>query len=131
MNMNQEFCSYKISKELKELGFDEPCICGYDNEKKLRGKLAHSNGKGSRIDWDKHDDHLPAPLWQQAFRWFRDKHSLIAVPLYIGGDYRYYDILIYDDTTGEEIKYDQMLIPKYEEAELECLEQLIEIVKKR
>jgi len=76
--MKKEFVPYNLAIELKELGFDEPCICGYDNEGSLRGKLASTNDKGERtkIDWDKHDSHLPAPLWQQAFRWFIEKHNL-------------------------------------------------------
>ena len=29
--MEKEFVDYKIALELKELGFDEPCIAGYSN----------------------------------------------------------------------------------------------------
>lgn len=125
--MNKEFVTYEIAKELKDLGFDEPCIGSYSNKKTFNFTKGGLMYKTTPCE----PEFCIAPLWQQAFRWFRDKHSLIAVPLYIGGDYRYYDILINDDATGEEIEYDQMLIPKYEEAELACLEILIEIVKNR
>jgi len=74
--MKKEFVSYEMAVKLQSLGFNEPCICGYDTQKHLRGKLAHSQDQGTKIDWDKHDTHIPAPLWQQVTAWLRDEHEL-------------------------------------------------------
>ena len=77
--MKNLFVPYNVAKRLKDLGFDEPCICGYDPDEKLRGKLTHtssSTGDRVKIDWDKNDSHLPAPLWQQVTAWLRDTKKI-------------------------------------------------------
>ena len=76
---------------------------------------------------DIEDEWLPAPLYQQAFRWFREKHKL---------DYWVRSWWEYDRTMF--IGY-EALVGKgehcgtyefYEKAELACLKKLIEIVNK-
>jgi hypothetical protein len=65
--MKNEFVPYKEALALKELGFDYCCFCSYNSE----GKLAGNYGTYYKI-------HLSevtiAPLFQQAFRWFREKY---------------------------------------------------------
>jgi hypothetical protein len=73
--MKDLFVPYNIAKRLQDLGFNEPCICGYDPDGRLRSKLTHSND-GSSIDWDKFDSHIPAPLWQQVTKWLRDTKKI-------------------------------------------------------
>jgi hypothetical protein len=80
--------------------------------------------------------HTIAPLYQQAFRWFREKYDLEGIPFKNIKDNTFwkdnfktafysirgkYNNVVYN-TISEEIK-------SYEEAELECLKKLIEIVK--
>ncbi len=61
-----EFIPYEQSLELKELGFDEPCLDGYG----IHGDLWMKRlSKQSEVDGT-----CLAPLYQQAFRWFREKH---------------------------------------------------------
>lgn len=43
--MNKEFVPYDLAMELKELGFNEPCICGYDKEERLRGRTKKTMGE--------------------------------------------------------------------------------------
>jgi hypothetical protein len=57
-----------------------------------------------------------APLYQQAFRWFRDKYK---IKFLISDDYYW--------ITG----FGQTKTESFEESELECLKKLIEIVKKQ
>jgi hypothetical protein len=70
-----------------------------------------------------------APLYQQAFRWFREKYDLHAyvdsMRLTTGETVYSYVIRI---TDGEESD-DGKNWRTYEEAELACLKKLIEIVK--
>jgi hypothetical protein len=73
--MKNLFVPYNIAKRLKDMDFNEPCICGYDPSERLRNKLTHSND-GSSINWDQYDNHIPAPLWQQVTKWLRDTKKI-------------------------------------------------------
>ncbi len=102
--MEKEFVPYEESKLLQEIDFDEETI-------------------GDYIKKDKHDDRLPAPLYQQAFRWFRENHGLYTnVTRYNDDDEDKFLYYIDNGDIKEEFK-------TYEEAELACLRKLIEIVK--
>jgi len=61
-------------------------------------------------------------LWQEAFRWFREKHGLHHVVEYDPIDKVYSSLVRYDYLED---------LPTYEEAELACLNKLIEIVKNK
>jgi hypothetical protein len=71
--MNKEFIPYEQALELKELGFDEPCMAYYE----LNNKEVQVVGVNQRYN----DPSLLtitdfcAPLYQQAFRWFREKYK--------------------------------------------------------
>jgi hypothetical protein len=115
--MEKEFIPYEQALSLKELGFDEPCF-GYYGE---------INGGEIMLFLKKNFDnqalYFLAPLYQQAFRWFREKHGLIG---WIEGKQMYgYRIESTISTNGQLNKYP---FRKYEEAELECIKKLIEIV---
>ena len=125
--MNKEFIPYEQALALKELGFDEPCF-GYYNMVNHSGKFQFD----TRI-WENSDDYIEAPLYQQAFRWFREKYVLdsIVQPTYSTKyQYRVFNVetkskvQVYGDYMGKEFK-------TYEEAELACLKKLIEITKNK
>jgi hypothetical protein len=64
------------------------------------------------------------PLYQQAFRFFREKYSMHG---YVEGAYPWFRFYInWDDDRCEGHKEST-----YEEAELACLKKLIEIVKQK
>jgi hypothetical protein len=114
--MNTEFVPYEQALALKELGFNEPCL-GYYIELRnpVEGLL--------KIGLD--NDYLQAPLCQQAFRWFRENHDLyINVTRY--NDEGEDKFLYYIDSGDVEEEFST-----YEEAELACLNKLIEIVKQK
>jgi hypothetical protein len=126
--MESLFCPYEQALSLKELGFDEPCFGCYD-EKAVFGltvmsiKQYYTNSKEDT--WN-----CAAPLYQQAFRWFRKKYGL-----YFSIQYFQYDEWCLQITTKKE---DTVFNYKstdgfktYEEAELACLIKLIEIVKNK
>jgi hypothetical protein len=122
--MKNEFIPYELALELKQLGFDEPCFGYYNSGVKNPLEVEYS------IPYD-HKEYLSAPLYQQAFRWFRDVHNLKGGIEYIGGltpETTWWDIYVvgHFNTNYKEMS---MNYQSYEEAELACLKKLIEIVK--
>lgn len=75
--MKKLFISYKIAKQLKEKGFNEPCFRYYDHNNKSLND-SHSEEIQSPFTLKKFSgtSYLPAPTHQQVLDWFRDKHKL-------------------------------------------------------
>ena len=76
---------------------------------------------------------LIAPLYQQAFRWFREKYQLVNyIEYYAEWNFEIFRI---DDKIAEvqdDVNVDYTFKGgTYEEAELECLKKLIEILKEK
>jgi hypothetical protein len=154
--MNKEFIPYEQALELKELGFDEECIIKYSLHRYEGTIFEITNGcrnmqlyKGS----------CTAPLYQQAFRWFREK-LITELTINEKGDYiqgnftllpliflNKYEIQVisastsyYFDKVGgrDGIPFYKEPTHRYydsatsfEKAELACLKKLIEIVKNK
>jgi hypothetical protein len=115
--MEKEFISYNLVLELKKLGFDEKCL-----------SYSTSNTDASGRTWT---SVIVAPLYQQAFRWFREKYNFISeINVYSTSDgYSFsFKILCKKYTPYIEANNAWLL---YEEAELECLKKLIEIAKEQ
>jgi hypothetical protein len=113
MAQQTEFIPYEKALELKELGFDDKCLAVYFNPTQELYFNKYVNEFNEEV-------RTSAPLYQQAFRWFRDKHGLHHL---IEFDFDIYNAvcncsLVLSCTT-------------YEEAELACLRKLIEIVKNK
>ena len=127
--MKNEFCNYTQALALKELGFDEPCFGSYDpfGSKQLSCSGIYTYGNC-----------IAAPLYQQAFRWFREKHGLlhdITLTLNINDELESFYILIHKlnglvMNEDDDIELNVKTINK-EEAESACLNKLIEIVKNK
>jgi hypothetical protein len=125
--MEKEFILYEQALALKELGFDEPCFGFY-----------YPNGKFIQIHTigfpnDKKNCIL-APLYQQAFRWFREKYKLYS---HVRESYSFDNTLEFvTQINGSYVNHGIVDKPvnrfeTHEEAELECLKKLIEIVKNK
>ncbi len=121
--MEKEFIPYEQALALKKLGFDEECLSAF------------FEGKIKRCDYVKNSksDYLSAPLYQQAFRWFREKYKLVNyIEYYAEWNFEIFRI---DDKIAEvqdDVNVDYTFKGgTYKEAELECLKKLIEIVKKK
>jgi hypothetical protein len=74
-----------------------------------------------------------SPLYQQAFRWFREKYHIIGEVKFKGGTTTktaWYDYIIYSEIDWDDKNPNEQW-KKYEEAELACLNKLIEIVKQK
>ena len=116
--MNKEFIPYEQALEMFELGFRETCMKWYDG---IRLVDEYANNTGH---WDLNC--AAAPLYQQAFRWFREKHQLDHfVQHHIDGTNQTYFSMARKST------WDVTTHDTYEEAEIACLKKLIEIVKNK
>ena len=116
--MNKEFIPYEQALELKELGFDDKCFAAMD---------MYSNiDYGSEMyDWIRNGETVQAtwaalPLYQQAFRWFREKYTLNYV--IVKADSWFYTINGCHTQEG---------FKTYKETELACLKKLIEIIDRK
>jgi hypothetical protein len=131
--MEKEFVPYNLSLRMKQLGFDEPCFAFYDEEEYLFTV---------REQDDIYEEWLIAPTFSQVFRWFREKYDLYSwIQLHNGyiNDSFYPELpitfSIMDRKTGNE-SYERDIPHNYlyktnEEAELACLQKLIEIVEQK
>ena len=69
--MKNEFIPYQQALELKELGFNEPCLGKFFyNHLEIGGNWRNDDFK------EDPDIFISAPLYQQVFRWFREKYNL-------------------------------------------------------
>jgi hypothetical protein len=128
--MDKDFTLYEEALELKQLGFDEPCLSYFDS--RLEQQLG--NFDFTEIKGYTESDSVLVPLYQQAFRWFREKHQLIHYiswvykKTYDGVDW-FYQIKGINMTNNNVVPHEETRFETYEEAELACLKKLIEIVK--
>jgi hypothetical protein len=125
--MEKEFVPYEIALELKKLGFDEPCMYYVDeqNNSFIYNFQTHPD---EFIEWCGVTV-ISTPLFQQCFRWFREKYDLEGV-IQQAEDFKWYKWKISQyNEDGKKYVADWYEYKTYEEAELDCLKKLIEIVK--
>ena len=126
--MKKEFVPYELALRMKALGFDEPCFGYFTSPKELI--IQQPKDKNGVYVYF-------APTYSQAFRWFREKYDL------------YPSINIYNDkwlcviksTISNETEISGYIVATinnghptfetYEEAELKCLEKLIDIIESK
>ena len=102
------------------MGFDERCFTRYYESGKLADSLSylHHNYFGQ----------VNAPLYQQAFRWFREKHGLF-VEIKCCNTKRINGTFEIEISRLNDRVYGHYGYETYEEAEQSCLDKLIEICK--
>ena len=128
--MTKEFVSYTQALALKELGFDEPCLAFWDGENTDAFYFNNiRDASGDYVPFQKHDrlKWFGAPLYQQVFRWFREKYDLQASNIMFSNGKYDTGITRYKGT--QSVWGNGPIYDTYEEAELACLIKLIEIVK--
>ena len=126
--IEKDFVPYEEALALKELGFDEKCFCNWEEswspepEHEIRMVLT-TEQTWLRPGW------IHAPTFSQAFRFFRNKHNInaqIAFCEYSVSSENSWKFT-FDNPTNVLIWNGKF--NTYEEAELECLKVLIEMVK--
>jgi hypothetical protein len=129
--MEKEFIPYELALRMKQLGFDEPCFGIFMKEKLCNyvSPLGIANSDSITALTTSYSDLIPqaqkdwvvAPLYQQAFRWFREKHNVYPVfSSPIEGVVKFHIPNVGGNSYSS-----------YEEAEQACLEKLIEIVEQK
>lgn len=126
--MDKEFVPYEQALALKELGFDEPCLGWYSTKGVFYADI-HANSTTELNTTTRRGSFanaVLAPLYQQAFRWFREKYRYYYEIGYAERIDFYYTIYSQSQNYAEHNDFGN-----FEEAELACLKKLIEIVKEK
>ncbi len=114
--MTKEFAPYELAVKLKALGFDEPCF-GYYLEDGTRVPASYSEeGTAYPSNTDLLPEWSAAPLYQQAFKWFREKYDLFISIFHYENGYAINNLRRFDT---------------HEEAEVALLTSLIELAESR
>jgi hypothetical protein len=130
--MKDLFIPHKQALALKELGFDESCFGYYRKGAVVGNPFEYNIDYCTKVELDHGlspknsefiNDWVTAPLYQQVFRWFREKHKL---KFYIRQDRWNHWCSV--EILNKEDYIDIGIFESYEESELACLKKLIEIV---
>lgn len=135
--MKNQFVPYEFAVKLKELRFDEKTMGWWVGNGPKEGWYVHPANEhlmsiGSEVV------RIKAPLWQQAFDWFREKYDLLNFVSSHLNDWGEDNSLI--ECYGYKIMYNKDCwkckvwdklsdFETYEEARLALLDKLIEIVE--
>jgi hypothetical protein len=134
--MTKEFVPYTLALKLKELGFDEPCFSIWKNDKLISVgghwgmNITHSmfGFEGDMFALDE----CRAPTFSQAFRFFREKYKPEELNFYIHllNTYSTPKHYLHCYTIRRGVSVIEVATrDTYEEAELACLDKLIELVE--
>ena len=135
--MEKEFIPFELAVKLKALGFDEPCQLGwYLPHSEIAIKAGVEPNYWQLIPTHPLLNQIAAPLYQQAFRWFREKHYLISsiyqLSVNVKSGLSSFEYMIDKlNNLGLSQFIEDFPYNTYEEAELECLKKLIEIVESK
>ena len=128
--MEKEFIPYDLALALKGLGFDEPCFGIWMERGKVHDVIYVAKQEDAWMA--EQNDGILAPTYQQAFRWFREKYGLrirnYGSINYSGGLSEYFEIFKYGYGTSNKSLSIEIGALTYEEAELACLEKLIDVI---
>ena len=114
--MNKEFIPYEQALSMEKLGFVEKCFGFYT----LEGYYFPNTTPLNSLTYG-----CAAPLYQQAFRFFREIYGLAGIPNPYG-----YEILDKNDISHEwGCVFETEVSNEYKEAELACIVKLIERAK--
>ena len=126
--MNKEFIPYEQALELKELGFDEDVIAYWEKNSLLKPIPMSDFINSFPVNDYPKADWIAAPLYQQAFRWFREKYSINSWIINAEDNNNAFKPFFRGNNIDEHLVD---FYNTYEEAELACLKKLIEIVKNK
>ncbi len=151
--MDKEYVPYDVAVAMKELGFDNvPCMGVYYNVTNVEDIDINCEKHFSPCNYEtqyyankRYKNAVLAPLYQQAFRWFREKYQnetfILSKCSFVGtilrdgfnGELKGYYYSITEDGFINYHQYhsidDSKWFDTYQEAEIACLRKLIEIVK--
>lgn len=125
-NISKQFVPYEECLKLKELGFNEKCFGYYrianDGFNNPTPTLKNTLYQVPINSWS-----ISAPLWQQAFDFFRIKYGFNNINIYSKENTNEWYFTIYNNT----ITTNNEILSSYEEARLDCLRELIKLAKEK
>lgn len=109
--MKKLFVRYELANQLKEKGFNEPCLKKSEHKKecghKINGNCPLHNLHCGYPDCeiDKTIESIGLPLYQQVVDWFREKHNIFLMPAILTLDEKnpIYKCGIFSLITGDEL----------------------------
>jgi len=119
--MEKEFIPYEQALALKQLGFDESCFMYYGEKNVLR--IFTIDIKDLITNSELPPQYNTCPTFSQAFRWFREKHGIFSSIWCFETEQKFFIEFGFGIHKFE--------VVNKEEAQLECLKKLIEIVKNK
>lgn len=136
--MEKEFIPYEQALALKELGFGASPIGSFKGGSIFyyeKDKLYYDGQPMYSSNY--HEGQILAPLYQQAFRWFREKYGYFHLFDYQHDDSKinkgfFFNIINIDNEDfffPED--FENEIYRTHEEVELACLRKLIEIIKNK
>ena len=91
--MIDQFATFEISKELKKLGFNEPCFTSYTDRGELNSPFNFNDDEAKMlndytlfnelpestrcVNTSLNSNYVAAPLWRQVIDWFRKEHQIV------------------------------------------------------
>jgi hypothetical protein len=136
--MEDLFVTYNQAIALKELGFNEKCFAAYRDSEWIghdgpNSRYFHAQLFSNSMFDDDQPEYCSSPLKSQVFKWFRDKHGLYSsygttndFDEKING----YVISVFNDGVRKKLHINWE-VGTYEEAESECIDRLISIIKEK
>ena len=134
MNTDKEFVPYQQSLDMKSIGFDEPCFGWFRStlipsnftEYFLETEFGMNESPSDWVNSNFLEEACSAPLYQQAFRWFREKYGFDSSIALVANGYGFY---VHKDRNYTNNGESYGVHITYEEAEQACLIFLIKLVK--
>jgi hypothetical protein len=130
--MEKEFIPYEQALELAKLNFNEKCFGYYGLENELYIEIScNLDSNLTRRNF------IATPTFSQAFRWFREKYNLNGILNHYPNsklwDFSVHNLLWNGKEFLENVRKEDRILKysTYEEAELECLKKLIQIIKNK
>jgi len=142
-DIRNEFIPIELADRLQLLGFNEPCIAWYYGKDLWMVDQKESEPINYRQNPIRGGNGILAPTWHSAFAWFREKYDLEGESCRYNLTHSESKLLGINKTevshvyiviiNGEDFpELDKMVYyTSKEEAELACLEKLIEIVEQK
>jgi len=132
-NLQKDFLPFELSLKMKQLGFDKPCLAKYiTSDLVVKGCYKDSHILHALFEENEIcEAHILVPTFSQTFRWFREKYGLyhsIGLDNSLENDVNCDYQIINHNQSISELETD---FKSYEEAELECLKKLIQIIENK
>ena len=122
-----EFVPYGLAMRMKRLGYNKPSLGYFDDNGWLEIKVIRSS------IFVEVDDCCLAPTWQSAFEFFRDKYNLWHRVIKENGYSEHWseiEDLMFPRRYSKDYLYIRGSVESYYEAQLRCLDKLLDIVEK-